>query len=142
MENSIDCTKMHGSSKRSILLLVEDWCSMRRDVSRANVGHLRWQRKMTEAPNIPKITAAIAQNEQIYSKKWSFALLLLTNPLSYTIRRIISMGVVAIGGLLSLTLGRQRVIIMVISMKFFLVKHDVMCSKITGNLKFKASVIF
>jgi hypothetical protein len=59
MENSIDCTKMHGSSKRSILLLVEDWCSMRRDVSRANVGHLRWQRKMTEAPNIPKITAAI-----------------------------------------------------------------------------------
>jgi hypothetical protein len=28
---------------------------------------------------------------------------------------------------------------MVISMKFSLVKHDVMCSKIIGNLKFKAS---
>jgi hypothetical protein len=52
-----------------------------------------------------KNCAAIAQNEQIYSKKWSFALLLLTNPLSYTIRHIISMGVVAmIGGPLPLTI--------------------------------------
>jgi hypothetical protein len=63
-----------------------------------------------------KISAGSAQNADFYSKKWSFALLLLTNPLSYTIRHNISMGLVAIGGLLSLTLGRQRVIIMVISM--------------------------
>jgi hypothetical protein len=61
-----------------------------------------------------KYTGAKAQNEQISCKKLSFALLLLTNPLSYTIRHIISMGVVAIGGLLSLTLGRQWVIIMLI----------------------------
>jgi hypothetical protein len=63
-----------------------------------------------------KITAASEQNEQINSKKWSFALVLLTNPLSYTIRHNISMGVVAIGGPLSWTLGRQQLIIMVISM--------------------------
>jgi hypothetical protein len=48
-----------------------------------------------------KISAGSAQNEQINSKKWPFALLLLTNPLSYTIRKNISMKVVAIGGLLS-----------------------------------------
>jgi hypothetical protein len=62
----------------------------------------------------PKITASSAQNEQISCKKWSFSLLLLTNPLSYTIRHNISMGVVAIGVLLSLPIGPQRVIIMVI----------------------------
>jgi hypothetical protein len=32
-----------------------------------------------------KISAGRAQNEQINSKKWSFALLLLTNPLPLTI---------------------------------------------------------
>jgi hypothetical protein len=64
----------------------------------------------------PKIDAASVQNEQINSKKGSFALLFLTNPLYYTIIHNIEMGVVAIDGLLSLTLGRQRVIIMVISM--------------------------
>jgi hypothetical protein len=32
-----------------------------------------------------KITAASAQNDDFYCKKWSFSLLLLTNPLSYTI---------------------------------------------------------
>jgi hypothetical protein len=63
-----------------------------------------------------KIPGAKVQNDDFYCKKWSFSLLLLTNPLSYTIRHNISMGVVAIGGLLSLTLGQQRVIIMVISM--------------------------
>jgi hypothetical protein len=52
-----------------------------------------------------KITAGSAQNNDFYSKKWLFALLLLTNPLSYTIRHNISMGVVAIGDLLSSTLG-------------------------------------
>jgi hypothetical protein len=52
-----------------------------------------------------KITAGTAQNEQFYSKKWSFALLLLTNPLYFTIIHNISMKVVAIGGLLSLTIG-------------------------------------
>jgi hypothetical protein len=66
-----------------------------------------------------KITAASEQNEQINSKKWSFALVLLTNPLPLTIIHNISMELVAIGGLLSLTLDRQRVIIMVISMIFF-----------------------
>jgi hypothetical protein len=66
-----------------------------------------------------KIFAGIAQNSDFYSKKWSFALLLLTNPLSYTIIHNISMGLVGIGCLLSLTLGWQRVIIMVISMIFF-----------------------
>ena len=62
-----------------------------------------------------KFTAASAQNDDFYCKKWSFALLLLTNPLPYTIRHNIAMELVAIGGLLSLTLGQQRVIIMVIS---------------------------
>jgi hypothetical protein len=52
-----------------------------------------------------KIFAGSAQNSDFYSKKWSFALLLLTNPLSYTIIHNIAMEVVAIGGLLSLTLG-------------------------------------
>jgi hypothetical protein len=66
-----------------------------------------------------KITAASEQNEQINSKKWSFALLLLSNPLPLTILNNLSMKVVAIGCLLSLTLGWQRVIIMVISMIFF-----------------------
>jgi hypothetical protein len=61
-----------------------------------------------------KITAISAQNDDFYCKKWSFALLLLTNPLSYTIRHNISMGVVAIGGLLSLPIGPQQLIIMVI----------------------------
>ena len=62
----------------------------------------------------PKIAAGSVQNGDFYCKKWSFALLLLTNPLSYTIRHNISMEVVAIGGLLSLPIGQQRVIIMVI----------------------------
>jgi hypothetical protein len=62
-----------------------------------------------------KFTAASAQNDDFYCKKWSFALLLLTNPLPLTIRHNIAMGLVTIGVLLSLTLGRQRVI-MVISM--------------------------
>jgi hypothetical protein len=61
-----------------------------------------------------KNSAAIAQNEKIYSKKWSFALLLFTNPLPLTILNNLSMKVVGIGCLLSLTLGQQRVIIMVI----------------------------
>ena len=65
-----------------------------------------------------KFTAASTQNDDFYCKKWSFALLLLTNPLPLTIRHIIAMGVVAIGGLLSLTIWPQRVMIMVISMIF------------------------
>jgi hypothetical protein len=72
-----------------------------------------------------KIDAASAQNGQINSKNWSFALLLLTNPLSYTIRHNISMGLVAIGGPLSLTLGRQRVIIMVISVISVILESEV-----------------
>jgi hypothetical protein len=55
----------------------------------------------------------------ISTKKWSFALLLLTNPLYYTIIHNIAMGVVAIGVLLSLALGQQRVIIMVIMVIIF-----------------------
>ena len=58
-----------------------------------------------------KISAASVQNDDFYCKKWSFALLLLTNPLPLTIRHNIAMGLVAIGVLLSLTLGQQRVII-------------------------------
>jgi hypothetical protein len=73
---------------------------MRSDISSATVDHAQCRRKRTEA-QIFKITAcSTAQNEQISCKKWLFALLLLTNPLSYTKRHIISMGVVAIGGLL------------------------------------------
>jgi hypothetical protein len=63
-----------------------------------------------------KISAASAQNDDFYCKKWSFALLLLTNPLPLTILNNLSMGSIGIGCLLSLTLGWQRVIIMVISM--------------------------
>jgi hypothetical protein len=47
--------------------------------------------KNNRSTNIQKNSAAIVQNEQIYSKKWSFALLLLTNPLSYTIIHNIAM---------------------------------------------------
>jgi hypothetical protein len=74
------------------------------NASSAAVGHVQCSRKTTEL-QISKITAASAQNAQINSKKWSFALLLLTNPLYYTIIHNIVMGVVAIDGLLSLTLG-------------------------------------
>jgi hypothetical protein len=66
-----------------------------------------------------KTTAGSAQNGHFYCKKWSFALLLLTNPLPLTFIHNIAMELVAIGVLLSLTLGQQRVIIMVISMIFF-----------------------
>ena len=52
----------------------------------------------------PKITAGSAQNGDFYCKKWSFALLLLTNPLPLTILNNLSMGVVGIGCLLSLTI--------------------------------------
>jgi hypothetical protein len=49
-----------------------------------------------------KIFAGSAQNSDfLYSKKWSFALLLLTNPLPLTTIHNIAMGVVAIGVLLS-----------------------------------------
>jgi hypothetical protein len=65
-----------------------------------------------------KNNAAIAQNGDFYCKKWSFALLLLTNPLPLPILNNVSMKVVAIGCLLSLTLGRQQVIIMVILVIF------------------------
>jgi hypothetical protein len=54
--------------------------------------------------NIQKTVLPLRKMSKSTVKKWSFALLLLTNPLSYTIRRIISMGVVAIGGPLSLNL--------------------------------------
>jgi hypothetical protein len=67
----------------------------------------------------PKITAGSAQNGDFYCKKRLFALLLLTNPLPYTILHNIAMELVAIGGHLSWTLGQQWVIIMVISMIFF-----------------------
>jgi hypothetical protein len=50
-------------------------------------------------------SAASAQNDDFYCKKWSFALLLLTSPLPYTILHNIAMELVAIDGLLSLTLG-------------------------------------
>jgi hypothetical protein len=66
-----------------------------------------------------KITADSAQNGDFYCKKRSFALLLLTNPLPYTILHNIAMELIAISVLLSLTLGQQRVFIMVISMIFF-----------------------
>jgi hypothetical protein len=58
-----------------------------------------------------KIAAASVQNEQINSKKWLFALLLLTNPLSYTIRHNISMGVAAIGVLLPLTMMLRIIVV-------------------------------
>jgi hypothetical protein len=54
--------------------------------------------KIDRVANIQKSRRRHHKNHQIYSKKWSFALLLLTNPLSYTMRHNISMGVVAIGG--------------------------------------------
>jgi hypothetical protein len=75
------------------------------DISSATDGHVQWRQKSTELQIFKKNNAGSAQNEQINSKKWSFALLLPTNPLSYTIIHNISMKVVAIGGLLSLTIG-------------------------------------
>jgi hypothetical protein len=61
-----------------------------------------------------KINAGSAQNSDFYSKKWSFALLLLTNPLPLTTIHNIAMGVVAICVLLSLPGGRQWVIIIMV----------------------------
>jgi hypothetical protein len=58
---------------------------------------------MTEL-QIFKITAASAQNDDFYCKKWLFALPLLTNLPSYTIINNFLMGVVAIGSLLSLAI--------------------------------------
>jgi hypothetical protein len=75
--------------------------------------------KNDRVANIRKSRRHHHKNHQIYSKKWSFALLLLTNPLPLTIRHNITMELVAIGVLLSLTLGQQRVIIMVILVIFF-----------------------
>jgi hypothetical protein len=54
--------------------------------------------------NYSKNSAASGQNEQINSKKWVFALLLLTDPLPLTILNNVSMKIVAIGGPLSLTI--------------------------------------
>jgi hypothetical protein len=78
-----------------------------------SVGEKRRKRKYLKI-------ASSAQNEQISCKKWSFSLLFSTNPLPLTILNNVSMKVVAIGGLLSLTIGRQQTIIMVISFDF----HD------------------
>ena len=64
-----------------------------------------------------KFTAASVQNDDFYSKKWSFALLLLTNPLPLTIRHNIAMELVAINGLLYCRLDDK--IIMVILVIFF-----------------------
>jgi hypothetical protein len=49
-------------------------------------------------------SAASAQNDDFYCKKWSFALLLLTNPLPLTILNNLSMVSIGIGCLLSLTI--------------------------------------
>jgi hypothetical protein len=51
-----------------------------------------------------KIFAGSVQNSDFYSKKGSFALLLLTNPLPLTTIHNIAMGVVAIGGPFPLTI--------------------------------------
>jgi hypothetical protein len=83
--------------------------------------------KKDGSTNIQKSLLAGRKISQSTVKKWPFALLLLTNPLSYTIINNISMGVVAISGLLPLTLGRQRVIIMVISMIWMFL--DFACQK-------------
>ena len=64
-----------------------------------------------------KFTAANVQNDDFYGKKWSFALLLLTNPLPLTIRHNIAMEVVAINGLCYCRLDDK--IIMVILVIFF-----------------------
>jgi hypothetical protein len=60
--------------------------------------------KKDGSANIQKTLLAVHKTMISTVKKWSFALLLLTNPLSYTIRHNISIGVVAIGGPLSLTI--------------------------------------
>jgi hypothetical protein len=62
----------------------------------------QWKREYS------KITAGSAQNDDFYCNNQYFSLLLLTNPLSYTIRHKISMGVVAICGLLSLPLQHHN----------------------------------
>jgi hypothetical protein len=71
------------------------------NVSSAPFDHVQWQWKLTELQIFKNHVAIITKITKSTVKKWSFALLLLTNPLPYTIRRIISLGVVAIGGLLS-----------------------------------------
>jgi hypothetical protein len=64
--------------------------------------------KNNGSTNIQKNSAAIAQNGDFYCKNWSFALLLFTNPLFYTIINNISMAVVAIGGLFPLPLQHHN----------------------------------
>jgi hypothetical protein len=89
----------------------------------------------------PEITAGSVQNEQISCKKWYFLLLFLVNPLPLTILNIMSMTVVAIGCHLSLTIGPQQVIIMVISMILMILRFgDVTAWEICTNFKFQASV--
>jgi hypothetical protein len=70
-----------------------------------------------------------------------FLLLFLVNPLPLTILNIMSMTVVAIGCHLSLTIGPQQVIIMVISMILMILRFgDVTAWEICTNFKFQASV--
>jgi hypothetical protein len=66
---------------------------MERDVSRVALLVMCSDDEKRRKCKYSKITAASAQNDDFCCKKWSFALLLLANPLSYTIRRIISMRV-------------------------------------------------
>jgi hypothetical protein len=87
---------------------------MRSDVSSASFEHVQCRRKTTELQIFKKTVRARGKIMISTEKKWAFALLLLTNPLPLTILNNVSMKVVAIGGLLPLTNGPQRVIIMVI----------------------------
>jgi hypothetical protein len=61
-------------------------------------------KKINGSANIQENSVARAQNGDFYCKKWSFALLLFTNPLPLTILNNVSMKVGGIGGPLPLTI--------------------------------------
>jgi hypothetical protein len=61
MENSIDCTKMHGSSKRSILCPSEKESYMGSNTSSGTDGHVQWRRKRTEAQTFKNHAAIITK---------------------------------------------------------------------------------
>jgi hypothetical protein len=62
------------------------------------------QTKINRVANIKKTVLPVRKMMISTVNKWLFALLLLTNPLPYTIRHNIAMELVAIGGPLPLTI--------------------------------------
>jgi hypothetical protein len=85
MENNRHCTISHHSSYMTILYPLEKESCMGSNVSLVPLLVMYSGDEKGRRCKYSKITAGSAQNNDFYCKKWSFALLLLTNPLSNTI---------------------------------------------------------